>query len=143
MVGGGVGVPPLYLLAKELISQGKTPKVVLGFGSADEVFYKDKFRALGCETLITTVDGTAEIKGFVTDALPRINCDYLFSCGPVPMLKALYYATEIPGQFSFEERMACGIGACMGCTCRTKKGYKRICKEGPVLYREEIDWEQN
>ena len=140
LIGGGVGVPPLFMLAKELISEGKTPSVILGFGSESEVFYKDKFAPLGCEAIITTVDGSAGIKGFVTDALNEIDYNYIFTCGPIPMLRAVYFNTDCGGQYSFEERMGCGIGACMGCTCKTKNGYKRICKDGPVLFREEIVW---
>ncbi|PKM62708.1 MAG: dihydroorotate dehydrogenase electron transfer subunit [Firmicutes bacterium HGW-Firmicutes-21] len=141
LIGGGVGVPPLYLLAKRLIAVGKTPSVILGFGCADEVFYKESFEALGCETVVTTVDGSMGVKGFVTDAVKGFDYDYIFTCGPPLMLKAVYDKTQTDGQFSFEERMACAIGACMGCTCRTKKGYKRLCKDGPVLSREEIIWE--
>lgn len=140
LIGGGVGVPPLYMLAKKLIFEGKTPSVILGFNSADEAFYKEEFENLGCKTLVTTVDGSMGIKGFVTDAFKEIDFNYIFTCGPLPMLEAIYNSTDIDGQYSFEERMACGIGACMGCTCKTKNGYKRICKDGPVLKREEIDW---
>lgn len=140
LIGGGVGVPPLYMLAKKLISEGKKPCVILGFGSADEVFYKERFEKIGCQTAVTTADGSMGTKGFVTDAMKNFDYDYIFTCGPVSMLKAIYNATDINGQFSFEERMACGIGACMGCTCKTKGGHKRICKDGPVFEREEIVW---
>ena len=141
LVGGGAGVPPLYNLAKKLIAQGKTVKVILGFNTADEVFYEDKFSALGAETFVTTADGSHGIKGFVTNALDAAgNVTYTYACGPEPMLKALYNATEVSGQYSFEERMGCGFGACMGCSCKTKYGTKRICVNGPVLKREEIIW---
>ena len=141
LVGGGAGVPPLYNLAKKLIAQGKTVKVILGFNTADEVFYEDKFSALGAETFVTTADGSHGIKGFVTNALDAAgNVTYTYACGPEPMLKALYNATEVSGQYSFEERMGCGFGACMGCSCKTKYGNKRICKDGPVLEKEEIIW---
>lgn len=140
LVGGGVGVPPLYLLAKRLIENGKTPCVVLGFNTASEVFYMDEFEALGCKTLLTTVDGSLGIKGFVTDAIDECSFDYVFSCGPEPMLKAVYNKTSCSGQYSFEERMGCGFGACMGCSCETKYGSKRICTDGPVLTKEEIIW---
>ena len=140
IIGGGVGVPPLYYLAKRLIESGKKPSVILGFNSKNEVFFKDKFISLGCNTIVTTVDGSTGIKGLVTDAISGIEYDYVFTCGPLPMLKAVYYNTDTDGQYSFEERMGCGIGACMGCTCKTKNGYKRICKDGPILHKEEIIW---
>lgn len=138
LVGGGVGVPPLYNLAKKLHAAGKKVQVVLGFNRADEIFYADEFRALGVDVLIATVDGSVGIKGFVTDAMKQISFDYVYTCGPLPMLKAIYAATECDGEYSFEERMGCGFGACMGCSCQTTKGSKRICKEGPVLKRDEI-----
>lgn len=138
LVGGGVGVPPLYNLCKKLIAQGKTVTAVLGFNTKAEIFYEKEFAALGAEVKITTVDGSYGVKGFVTDAINE-EYSYLYTCGPLPMLKAVYN-TEIDGQFSFEERMGCGFGACMGCTCKTKYGNKRICKDGPVLEREEIIW---
>lgn len=140
LLGGGVGVPPLYMLAKTLIAQGKTVSVVLGFNTADEVFYEQEFKALGANVTVTTVDGSYGVKGFVTDALPA-TYDYFFTCGPEPMLKAVYKNTVTEGQFSFEERMGCGFGACMGCSCKTVTGYKRICKDGPVLKKEEILWD--
>lgn len=140
LIGGGVGVPPLYNLCKKLVSEGKNPTVILGFGSSDEVFYEDEFKQLGAEVKVTTVDGTYGIKGFVTDALEGVDYTYFYTCGPEPMLKALYNATVTEGQFSFEERMGCGFGACMGCSCKTKYGNKRICKDGPVLKKEEIIW---
>ena len=140
LLGGGVGVPPLYLLCKSLLAQGKHVFVVLGFNTKNEVFCEDAFRALGADVTVTTVDGSYGVKGFVTDALPK-NYDYFYTCGPEPMLKAVYRSTKISGQFSFEERMGCGFGACMGCSCKTISGYKRICKDGPVLEKEEILWE--
>ena len=140
LLGGGVGVPPLYRLAKDLIAAGKTVTVVLGFNTADEVFYEDAFRALGAQVTVATADGTRGVKGFVTDALPS-HYSYFYTCGPESMLRAVYKATVTSGQFSFEERMGCGFGACMGCSCKTITGYKRICKEGPVLQKEEILWD--
>lgn len=140
LLGGGVGVPPLYKLAKELVSQGKKVSVVLGFNTKDEVFYEDEFKALGCCVTVTTADGSYGSKGFVTDALPE-NYSYFYTCGPEPMLKAVYKKTVTSGQMSFEERMGCGFGACMGCSCKTLTGNKRICKEGPVIKKEEILWE--
>ena len=140
LLGGGVGVPPLYMLAKTLIDEGKMVSVVLGFNTKDEVFCEEDFKALGADVKVTTVDGSYGIKGFVTDALPE-NYDHFFTCGPEPMLKAVYKATNTSGQMSFEERMGCGFGACMGCSCKTITGYKRICKDGPVMLKEEILWE--
>lgn len=137
LVGGGVGVPPLYGLAKRLVAAGKRPSVILGFNTAPEIFYRDEFAALGVPVTVTTVDGTAGVKGFVTDALPA-NA-YVCACGPEPMLKAVHKKAS-GGQFSFEARMGCGFGACMGCTCETVAGYKRICKDGPVMRKEEITW---
>lgn len=140
LIGGGVGVPPMYNLAKNLISNGQKPTVVLGFNTADEIFYVEEFKALGCDVLVSTVDGSFGVKGFVTDAMKDVDYDYFYTCGPLPMFKAVYNATEVSGQFSFEERMGCGFGACMGCSCKTKYGNKRICKDGPVLVKEEIIW---
>ena len=140
LLGGGVGVPPLCMLAKSLINQGRKVSVVLGFNTKEEVFFEDEFRALGADVTVTTADGSYGVKGFVTDALPS-DYSYFYTCGPEPMLKAVYKKTVTPGQFSFEERMGCGFGACMGCSCKTVTGYKRICKEGPVLKKEEILWE--
>ncbi len=139
VIGGGAGVPPMYGLAKELLRAGKTPVAILGFNTIEEIFYEDKFRALGIETIVTTVDDSFGVKGFVTDALPE-EYDYFCACGPLPMLKAVYNAAATSGLLSFEERMGCGFGACMGCTCKTKYGDKRICKDGPVLEKEEIIW---
>ena len=141
LLGGGVGVPPMYLLAKRLIAGGKIPTVILGFNRQDEVFYESEFRALGCPVLVTTVDGSYGIRGFVTDALKEVEYTHFYTCGPEPMLKAVYRASTTSGQMSFEERMGCGFGACMGCSCKTLTGYKRICKEGPVMRKEEITWE--
>ena len=141
LLGGGVGVPPMYLLCKQLIAEGKKPTVILGFNKRDEVFYEEAFKALGCKVLVTTVDGSYGIKGFVTDALKDVEYSYFYTCGPEPMLKAVYRATNTSGQMSFEERMGCGFGACMGCSCKTLTGYKRICKDGPVMWKEEIRWE--
>jgi len=140
LIGGGAGVPPMYLLCRELIKAGKKPTVILGFNTKDEVFYKSEFEALGARVLVTTVDGSEGIKGFVTDAMRGLSYSYFYTCGPEPMLKAIYNASESSGQFSFEERMGCGFGACMGCTCKTKYGNKRICRDGPVLEKEEIVW---
>lgn len=142
LLGGGVGVPPLYMLAKKLISEGKKPTVVLGFNTESEVFYEKEFSALDANVFVTTVDGTKGIKGFVTDAIADVDYTYFYTCGPEPMLKAVYNAAKTSGQFSFEERMGCGFGACMGCSCKTITGYKRICKEGPVLVKEEILWQK-
>ncbi len=141
LIGGGVGVPPLYFLAKELIKLGKKPNVILGFNNKDEAFFEEEFKQLGIETYITTVDGSKGKKGFVTDILDSIEYDYFYTCGPKPMLKAIYNKSTKDGEFSFEERMGCGFGACMGCSIKTKNGNKRICKEGPVFLKEEIIWE--
>ncbi len=142
LIGGGVGVPPLYLLCKKLIAEGKEVSVILGFNTKDEIFYEEEFKALGVKVYVTTVDGSYGIKGFVTEAMKEINYTYFYTCGPEPMLKAIFTASKTSGQFSFEERMGCGFGACMGCSCKTVTGYKRICKEGPVLEKEEILWER-
>ena len=141
LIGGGVGVPPMYMLARKLIEQGRSVKVILGFNTHAEVFYEEDFKALGAEVTVTTVDGSYGIKGFVTDALKDMKYTYFYTCGPEPMLKAVYKASVSSGQMSFEKRMGCGFGACMGCSCKTITGYKRICKEGPVMYKEEILWE--
>ena len=143
LIGGGAGTPPMYGLAKRLVKLGRKPTVILGFNTAAEVFYEDEFKDLGINTLITTVDGSKGIKGFVTNALADIEYSYIYTCGPEPMLKAVYDKTKTPGQYSFEERMGCGFGACMGCTCKTKYGYKRICRDGPVLMKEEIVWDKS
>lgn len=142
LLGGGVGVPPLYLLAKKLISEGKKVSVILGFNTKDEIFYEEEFRALGADVTVTTVDGSYGVKGFVTDAMRDMEYTYFYTCGPEPMLKAIYNTASTSGQLSFEERMGCGFGACMGCSCKTLYGNKRICKDGPVLVKEEIIWEK-
>lgn len=139
LIGGGAGVPPMYLLCKELIVQGKSVSVILGFNSEEEIFFKEEFEKLGAKTYITTADGSYGIKGYVTDAI-SFDYSYVYTCGPEPMLKAVYNSTKTSGQYSFEERMGCGFGACMGCSCETKYGKKRICTEGPVLEKEEIIW---
>ncbi len=141
LIGGGVGVPPMYLLAKSLLAEGKKVSVILGFNTRDEIFYEDAFKALGVDVTVTTVDGSYGVKGFVTDALTDMRYTYFYTCGPEPMLKAVYKASATSGQMSFEKRMGCGFGACMGCSCKTLTGYKRICKEGPVMKKEEILWE--
>ncbi len=140
LLGGGVGVPPMYNLCKKLIDQGKKVSVVLGFNTRDEVFLEEDFKALGAEVTVTTADGSYGVKGFVTDAMKEIDYTYFFTCGPMPMFKAIEATAVTSGQYSFEERMGCGFGACMGCSCKTKYGNKRICKDGPVLEREEIIW---
>ncbi len=139
LIGGGVGIPPLYNLCKELLKMGKAPTVILGFNTKSEIFYDKAFAELGVNVIVTTVDGSQGVKGFVTDAFPS-DYDYFFTCGPMPMFKAIEKVAKTSGQYSFEERMGCGFGACMGCSCKTKYGNKRICKDGPVLYREEIIW---
>ena len=142
LIGGGVGVPPMYMLAKKLIEMGKAVKVILGFNKKEEIFYEDEFKKLGCEVYVTTVDGSYGTKGFVTDVMKELTYSYFYTCGPEPMLKAIFNTSVTEGQFSFEERMGCGFGACMGCSCKTVTGYKRICKEGPVLKKEEILWQK-
>lgn len=139
VIGGGVGVPPMYNLTKKLIEDNQKPVVILGFNTKAEVFYEEKFRALGAEVVVATADGSYGVKGFVTDAMPN-DYDYFYTCGPMPMFKAIEAVAKTSGQYSFEERMGCGFGACMGCSCKTKYGNKRICKDGPVLEREEIIW---
>ena len=140
LIGGGVGVPPMYKLAKELIAEGKKVTVILGFNTEDEIFYKEEFEKLGATVYVTTVDGSVGTKGFVTDVLKDLEYSYVFTCGPEPMLKAIYNTCTTSGQFSFEERMGCGFGVCMGCSCKTKYGNKRICMDGPILRKEEIIW---
>ena len=140
LIGGGVGVPPMYNLCKKLIKEGKSVTVILGFNKKEEIFYEDEFKMLGADVKVTTVDGSYGIKGFVTDALKDTDYSYFFTCGPMPMFKAIEATATTSGQYSFEERMGCGFGACMGCSCKTKYGNKRICKDGPVLTREEIIW---
>ncbi|MBR5730540.1 MAG: dihydroorotate dehydrogenase electron transfer subunit, partial [Firmicutes bacterium] len=138
LIGGGIGIPPLYWLAKELIKRGTTPAAVLGFNTADEIFYEKEFRALGCDVTVTTADGSYGIKGYVTNAEYQGFSQY-YACGPTPMLKAVH-ALDLPGQLSLEERMGCGFGACMGCSIKTTDGHKRVCKDGPVFNREELPW---
>ncbi len=140
LIGGGVGVPPMYMLCKKLVSEGKKATVILGFNSEKEVFGVDEFKATGAEVYVTTADGSVGTKGFVTDVLKNLDYTYFYTCGPMPMFKAIESIAKTSGQYSFEERMGCGFGACMGCTCKTKYGNKRICKDGPVLEREEIVW---
>lgn len=140
LIGGGVGIPPMYRLCKDLLSQGKKVKVILGFNTKDEIFYEQEFIALGADVYVTTVDGSYGTKGFVTDLLKTLDYTYFYTCGPMPMFKAIEATATSSGQYSFEERMGCGFGACMGCSCKTKYGNKRICKDGPVLEREEIIW---
>ena len=140
LLGGGVGVPPMYNLAKKLLAEGKKVSVILGFNTKSEIFYEEEFNALGCEVTVTTVDGSYGVKGFVTTALETMDYSYFYTCGPEPMLKAVHKASKTSGQMSFEERMGCGFGACMGCSCKTITGYKRICKEGPVMRKEELLW---
>ena len=140
LIGGGAGVPPMYLLARELVKKGAVPTVILGFGSKDEVFYEDEFRALGAKVIVTTADGSYGTRGFVTAGMEGLSYSYFYTCGPEPMLRAVYDASVTDGEFSFEERMGCGFGACMGCSCETKYKYKRICRDGPVLTKEEIVW---
>ena len=140
LIGGGVGVPPLYWLARELVADGRTVTAVLGFNRAAEVFYVEEFAALGARVILATADGSRGMKGFVTDAMLDLDYSYYYACGPEPMLKAVYRTAKGSGQLSFEKRMGCGFGACMGCSCRTITGSKRICREGPVLRKEEILW---
>ena len=139
VIGGGVGVPPMYNLTKCLIAAGQKPTVILGFNTKSEIFFENEFKALGAEVIVATADGSYGVKGFVTDAMPE-DYDYFYTCGPMPMFRAIENKVKTSGQYSFEERMGCGFGACMGCSCKTKYGYKRICKDGPVLEREEIIW---
>ena len=140
LVGGGAGVPPMYLLCRELVKEGKHPIVILGFNTKDEVFYKQEFTNLGVNVIVATADGTEGVKGFVTDAMDGVDYTYFYTCGPEPMLRAVSRKSRTSGQLSFEERMGCGFGACMGCSCKTLTGNKRICREGPVLQKEEIIW---
>ena len=141
LLGGGVGTPPLYALAKELLAAGKSVTAVLGFNSKKDVFYESELRALGAEVVVATVDGSHGVPGFVTDALDGLDYSYYYACGPELMLRAVWRAAPTDGELSFEERMGCGFGACMGCTCKTLTGYKRICRDGPVLRKGEIAWD--
>ena len=141
VIGGGVGIPPMYNLTKKLLAEGKKPVVILGFNRKEDMFYVEEFNALGAEVIVATADGSFGVSGFVTDGVKTVSgYTYFFTCGPLPMLEALDKVVETSGQYSFEERMGCGFGACMGCTCKTKYGHKRICKDGPVLEREEVVW---
>ena len=138
LVGGGVGVPPLYALCKKLLEEGKKPRVILGFNQESEIFLAKEFEALGVPTYIATADGSVGTKGFVTDVLKNLPYSYFYSCGPMPMFRAMETVVTTSGQYSFEERMGCGFGACMGCSIQTKSGAKRVCKDGPVFQREEV-----
>lgn len=138
LVGGGVGVPPLYALAKKLLAEGKHPSVILGFNKESEIFLAKEFEALGVPTYIATADGSVGTKGFVTDVLKNLSYSYFYSCGPMPMFKAMETVVTTSGQYSMEERMGCGFGACMGCSIQTRSGAKRVCKDGPVFIREEV-----
>ena len=140
LIGGGLGLTPMYCLAKALIKEGRHVNVILGFNTADEVFYEEEFKALGASVTVCTVDGSYGIKGYVTEAMKGIDYSHFYTCGPEPMFKAIFKESRTSGQFSFEARMGCGFGACMGCSCKTVTGYKRICKDGPVLMKEEIIW---
>lgn len=142
LIGGGAGIPPMYFLCRNLIESGKKCTVILGFNSKDEIFYERKFKDLGASVTVTTSDGSYGVRGFVTDAMDNIFYTHFYTCGPEPMLRAVYSKSITGGSFSFEERMGCGFGACMGCSCKTITGYKRICKEGPVLQKEEILWKE-
>ena len=138
LVGGGVGVPPLYALCKKLLAQGKHPSVVLGFNKESEIFLKEEFEALGVPVSIATADGSVGTKGFVTDVLRGLDYSYFYACGPMPMFRAMEQVVKTSGEYSFEERMGCGFGACMGCSIQAKSGAKRVCKDGPVFIREEV-----
>ena len=140
LIGGGVGVPPMYGLCKRLLAEGKDVTVILGFNTREEIFYEEEFKALGAKVYVTTADGSYGVRGFVTDVMKDLTYSYFFTCGPMPMFRAIEKTANTSGQYSFEERMGCGFGACMGCSCKTKYGNKRICKDGPVLEREEIIW---
>lgn len=152
LIGGGVGIPPMYLAARRLLAMESTESVtvILGFNSAEEVYYVDEFKALGCTVLVATADGSQGVKGFVTDAYAVAESEadgkftQFYTCGPGPMLKAVYKTIYedggVAGQMSFEERMGCGFGACMGCSIETKSGYKRVCKDGPVFRTDDIIW---
>ncbi len=142
LIGGGMGYPPMYITAKQLIQRGIKPTVILGFNTVSELLYEEEFKALGCDVIVTTVDGSYGVKGFVTDALDTIDYTYFYTCGPEPMFKAVHQRSKTSGEFSFEARMGCGFGACMGCSCETLAGTKRICKDGPIMYKEEIAWDK-
>ena len=141
LIGGGAGISPMYRLAKDLIDEGKKPEVILGFNKKEEIFFEEEFKALGLNVHISTIDGSRGTKGFVSDVIKQLSgYTYFYTCGPEPMLKAVSDAADTSGQLSFEARMGCGFGACMGCSCETKYGSKRICKDGPVLQKEEVIW---
>ena len=140
LIGGGVGVPPMYHLCKKLIAEGKMVTVILGFNSKGDAFYQEEFEKLGATVYVTTADGSYGTKGFVTDVMRNLDYSYFYTCGPEPMFRAINKTAKTAGQYSFEERMGCGFGACMGCSCKTLTGNKRICKEGPVMESEEIIW---
>lgn len=142
LVGGGVGVPPLYKLCRKLVAKGVKPTVVMGFNSKDDVFYEQEFRDLGADVYVATADGSYGQKGFVTDIINRLEYTFFYTCGPEPMFRAMSRVMKTMGQYSFEERMGCGFGACMGCSCKTLTGNKRICREGPVMNSEEIIWDR-
>ncbi len=140
LIGGGVGLPPLYRLCEDLTAQCKAVQVIMGFNTKSEIFYRQEFEALGAKVLVTTADGTAGQKGLVTDGMAGLAYSYFYACGPLPMLRAIEGVAQTGGQYSFEERMGCGFGACMGCTCQTRQGPRRVCREGPVLLREDVVW---
>ncbi len=140
LIGGGMGFPPMYFTAKQLLEKGVKPTVVLGFNTKAELLYEEEFKALGCEVIVATADGSYGVKGFVTDAMKELDYSYFYTCGPEPMFKAVHAQSKSQGEFSFEARMGCGFGACMGCSCETLAGTKRICKDGPVMKKEEILW---
>lgn len=140
LVGGGLGTPPLYNLGKKLHKKGIKVTTVLGFNSKKDIFYVDKFKEFG-DVFVATMDGSVGTKGTVVDVIKQANLtfDYYYTCGPEPMLDAMVINYPNNGQLSFEARMGCGFGACMGCSCKVKtKPYKRICVEGPVLLSEEV-----
>ena len=143
VIGGGVGTPPMYLLAKRLLQAGQKPAVALGFNSRADAMLCESFEDLGIAPMIATLDGSLGIKGFVTDLMRASGTKYgyYYACGPAPMLRAVWEALGADGQLSFEERMGCGFGACMGCSIKTKGGYKRVCADGPVLFGSEIIWD--
>ena len=142
LIGGGLGAAPLYLLARELLAAGRKVTAVLGFNRADEICLADAYRALGVPVNIATLDGSAGVKGFVTDAITaaRPAFDRFYTCGPLPMMKAVCTTLDAPGEASMEERMGCGAGFCYGCTLQTQSGPRRVCADGPVFDKEEILW---
>ena len=140
LIGGGAGIAPMYGLGRVLLERGVEPTVVLGFNTREEIFYKREMEAAGLNVVVCTADGSFGAKGYPSDLMGELEHDYFYTCGPEAMFRAIEAAARTSGQYSFEERMGCGFGACMGCTCRTKYGNKRICKDGPVLMREEVIW---